>query len=192
LNLTSYIANKCFEYLLKYDANPENADSRSFITRKSCSTSHFISSPPWAVEPILYKKNCNGCGVCVSACEKNIIIVDKDGLAKVDFSKGSCSLCGVCAQTCPQEALSYAPDRPPWYLNASITAACLMNNKVLCSTCIEHCDKKAIVAQRIMSSRQAPRVLPGKCNGCGACFAACPVSAIAIEISPSKPNTGGD
>ncbi len=190
MNLTSYLANKCFAYLLKFDTNQENINSRPDIQQKSIHSSppNPLFPLPWSTPPKHFRKLCDGCGICAKACDNNIIIKDKAGYPMVDLSRGSCSFCGACAQKCPQDALQYDPVKPPWYLRAAITAACLMNNKVLCNTCIEHCDKKAISSQKTLHANQAPRVLPEKCDGCGACFRSCPVGAVIIEYpKPSQP-----
>ena len=183
MNLTSFLANKCFEYLLKSDPDKENSNSRGFPRQnlKQTNTLHFTSSPPWAVDVNLFNKLCDGCGECVSSCEKNIISLKKDGYPGVDFSKGACSFCGVCAQKCPQGALRYDPASPPWNIIASITGNCLMHNMVLCSTCIEECDKGAIARPMAIHKNGAPEILAEKCDGCGACLGSCPVGAIAFK-----------
>ena len=183
MNLTSFLANKCFEYLLKCGSDQENANPRTFIQQKSATVSapHFVLAPPWAVKAELFKKLCDGCGECLSHCEKNILILNKEGYPAVDFSRGSCSFCGACARNCPSDALRYDPLLPPWNLLAFITGRCLVHSRVLCSTCVEHCDKGAINLPKAIHQDQLPVVLAEKCNGCGACFSSCPVHAIAFE-----------
>jgi ferredoxin-type protein NapF len=183
LNLTSFLANKCFEYLLKCDSDEGSRNSRNFSWQKqnNTPTSHIIFFPPWAVDVKLFKKLCDGCGACVSSCENNILYIKKDGYPVVDFSKGACSFCGACAQNCPHGALYYDPVIPPWRLRASITGNCLMNNRVLCSTCFEQCDKGAITGPIVIHKDKVPEILAEKCDGCGACFGSCPVGAIAFK-----------
>jgi ferredoxin-type protein NapF len=100
----------------------------------------------------------------------------------VDFSRGACNFCGACAKICPRQALQFDPAVPPWYLSAIITADCLQNNKVLCGTCTEHCDKGAISFwEKNMPQNKALRVQSEKCNGCGACYHSCPINAITFK-----------
>lgn len=183
MNLTSFFANKCFEYLLKCDSNQEDGEPHSFQQQKTAQkfSSRFTFPPPWAVDVYLFKKLCDGCGECLSHCENNIIDFNEEGYPVVDFSKGPCSFCGVCAQNCPKGALHYRPDMLPWNIHVSIARNCLMNNRVICNTCVGQCDKEAIIFPKVTGKDQAPEVLAAKCNGCGACYRSCPAGAIVFQ-----------
>jgi ferredoxin-type protein NapF len=192
----SYLANKCFEYLLNSDS--EKDDKHHFISRQLASQSPsseicFIP-PPWAREIKLFKSICDGCGACSASCESKILLTDCDGYPHIDFTVGSCSFCGACAESCPKDALNYESSSPPWNLKAFITGACLADNNVLCRTCAEHCEEEAIIIPRTNGTISAPRILTDRCNGCGACYGPCPVKAIEIGESGSKRDfhTGGD
>lgn len=191
MNLTSYLANKCFAYLLNCDTNQGNKIFRPNIRQKSTSDSNFrfTFQLPWSVGPELFQNLCDRCGSCASACKNNIIAPDKQGYPQVDFSRGGCSFCGACAQICPKQALQFDPAVPPWHLNAIITTDCLLNNKVICNACTEHCDKGAISFRgTLIQQNKTLRVQPEKCNGCGACYRSCPVNAIAFKsLKPSQP-----
>lgn len=191
MNFTSYLANKCFAYLLNCDTNQDKNKFRPDIRQKSTSNNpfRFTFQLPWSVEPKLFQKLCDRCGSCASVCENSIIASDKQGYPLVDFSRGVCNFCGACAQICPQKALQFDPAVPPWYLSAIITEECLLNNNVLCSTCTEHCDKGAISFRgTLMQQNKVLRVQPEKCNGCGACYSSCPVNAIAFKnLKPAQP-----
>ena len=182
MNLTSFLANKCFEYFLKCDAEQETEQSCVQLQSSSQSShsSQFSIQPPWSPNSKTFRSLCDGCEDCISACENSILILNKNGYPQVDFSRGSCNFCGACAKICHQEALRYEPLFPPWDIHAYIGAGCLVNNNVICSTCIEHCDKEAIVIPRIIDKEKLPLVLTDSCDGCGACFNACPVHAIEI------------
>jgi ferredoxin-type protein NapF len=190
MNLTSYFANKCFEYLLKCDAEQE--EGKTFIqpqerTQSPC-TSITPIQPPWAKNSKTFQSFCDGCGNCVSACENRILVLNENGYPQVDFSKGSCSFCGACAESCTREALQNDTSNPPWNIYAHINSRCLINNMVICSTCVEQCDKEAIVLPKFVDRDKAPRVLTELCNGCGACFNSCPVHAIDILNRTIKSN----
>jgi ferredoxin-type protein NapF len=183
MNLTSLLANKCFEYLLKCNSNRENERPQDSSQQKTINkaSSRSIFTPPWTVETKLFRSLCDGCGECVSSCGNNIVILGEDGYPGVDFSLGPCNFCGLCAQSCPQGALCHNTDIAPWNLRVFITGTCLVNERVLCRSCADQCEKKAIVHPIAIIEDQAPQILSAKCNGCGACFASCPVGAIAFE-----------
>lgn len=184
MNLTSFLANKCFEYLLKCDA--EQDTGQSCVQLLPSPPAQLSILPPWSQNSKIFKSMCNGCGDCISACENSILILNKNGYPQVDFMRGSCNFCGACAKSCHQGALRYEPLSLPWDIYAYIGAGCLVNNNVVCSTCIEHCDKEAIVIPRIIDNEKLPQVLTDSCDGCGACFKACPVHAIEIFQKVSR------
>ena len=188
MNLTSFLANKCFEYLLKCDAEHETGQSSVQLlpSTQPSPSSQFSIQPPWSSNSKTFKSLCDGCGDCISACENSILILNKNSYPQVDFSRGSCNFCGACAESCPQEALKYEPSLPPWNIHAYIDAECLINNNVICSTCVEQCDKEAITIPRIIDNKILPHVLTDLCDGCGACFKACPVNAIEIRQKESR------
>ena len=188
MNLTSFLANKCFEYLLKCDAEHETGQScvQLLPSTQPSPSSQLSIQPPWSSNSKIFKSFCNGCGDCISACENSILILNKNGYPQVDFSRGSCNFCGACAEICPQEALKYEPSLPPWDIHAYIDAKCLIKNNVICSTCVEQCAKEAIVIPRIIDRDKEPRILTDSCDGCGACFGSCPVNAIEIRQSDNQ------
>jgi len=178
MNLTSFLANKCFEYLLRCDTASEGESGQSRVQKRS--SSQYSIQPPWSSSNEKFRLLCNGCENCISACKNNILILNSKGYPQVDFSLGSCSFCGACAVSCPREAFSYDPLFPPWNLHVKINSRCLTKNNVICRTCVEQCEKEAIEIPRIMDKDKSPRILADSCDGCGACFKACPVQAIEI------------
>ena len=188
MNLTSFLANKCFEYLLKCDAGDDAGQScvQLLSSEQPSLLSQFSIQPPWSCNSKVFESLCDGCGDCITACENSILILNKNGYPQVDFSQGPCNFCGACAKSCPQEALKYEPSLPPWNLHVQINSKCLTKNNVICSTCIEQCDKEAIVIPRIIDKEKLPWVLTDLCDGCGACLKVCPVHAIEIRPKVSK------
>lgn len=181
MNLTSFLANKCFEYLLNCDAEQEIKQSR--VRLPASPSSQFYIQPPWSLDSEKFQSLCNGCGDCIAACENSILVPNNNGYPQIDFSRGSCNFCGACAAICPQDALKYEPSLPPWDLHVQINSKCLTKNNVVCSTCVEQCERESIVMPGIIEQKKVPRVLNDSCNGCGACLGVCPVHA--IEISQS-------
>ncbi len=181
---TSYLANKCFAYLLSCDSEKDN--KHHLASRQITSQ---ISLPPWAHEPNFFKSICDGCGACLASCENKILIPDSDGYPQIDFSLGSCNFCGACAESCPNGAFNYEPSQSPWKLQAFITKDCLSHNNVLCRTCAEHCEEEAIIIPKKNGIISAPRILAESCTGCGACYSPCPAKAIEMSESGGQEKT---
>lgn len=72
-------------------------------------------------------------------------------------------------------------------IDLTITDRCsrLVSPKSTCTTCIEHCDAEALslVNKKIVIDEK-------KCNSCGACITACPVSAVKGNL-PQRTVKGG-
>jgi len=64
---------------------------------------------------------------------------------------------------------------------AVIGPACLALNSVVCRSCAEHCAPHAIHFRLAPGGIAVPLVRAERCDGCGACLAACPVSAIVLQ-----------
>jgi len=59
--------------------------------------------------PVVNKKKCNACGLCVIYCPPQCMVDDEDGehyKANLDYCKG----CGVCAKECPKGAIIMTPE----------------------------------------------------------------------------------
>lgn len=48
---------------------------------------------------------CKGCGLCVNACPKKVLSLDKRGKIQVDHPE-KCVACGICESTCPDFVIS--------------------------------------------------------------------------------------
>ena len=72
-------------------------------------------------------------------------------------------------------------DGDAWPVKAEIGAACIAFEKVVCRSCGDACEVRAIRFRLRAGGMAVPELDAEACTGCGACVAACPVSAIAME-----------
>jgi ferredoxin-type protein NapF len=124
---------------------------------------------------------CDGCGDCVSACPEKILISARGRYPKVDFAKGECTFCKACLDCCPTEALKESES--PWHYVAEIKPECLSKSGVMCRTCGDVCDSRAITFKFELGGVSVPELDLEKCTGCGACLALCPVGSIEMTSS---------
>jgi ferredoxin-type protein NapF len=137
--------------------------------------------PPWALPEADFVETCTRCGDCVRACPAAILRQAASGFPEVDFARGACTFCGACRTACTVGALArVTEDAVPWDLKAEISPSCFAQHGVLCSVCRERCEAHAITWQRAPGRAPIPRVDPGTCTGCGACYAPCPARAIRL------------
>ena len=147
--------------------------------------------PPWAVDEAKFTGRCDRCADCVDACEERVIRCGSGGFPEVDFSERGCTLCGACASACDGKALSGDPEQDrPWYLIAEIANACLANRGVVCRSCGEVCDERAIRFESRIGGAALPRLDADLCTGCGCCVAVCPAKAIDVKSLPAVPADG--
>ncbi len=154
---------------------------RNFIRAKKVTTPPAIRLP-WVADEEIFIRGCTQCGDCIDACEENIIIKGDGGYPEINFSAGECTFCQACVTTC-KEALFTSFDVIPWQLDIEIKANCLTNKQVHCQICQDSCESEAISFKYLHGSVPQPEISIVDCNGCGACVAVCPESA--IKLSPS-------
>ncbi len=138
--------------------------------------------PPWALAEVEFVECCNGCGDCITACPDQLIIAGRGKLPQMDFSRGGCDFCADCVTACRQGALLHDAEstRIPWKIKASIQSGCLSLNAVICRSCGEVCDERAIIFKLEIGGVARPLLDPDLCTGCGACFAVCPIQAVTL------------
>ena len=73
------------------------------------------------------------------------------------------------------------PRKKPWQAKASISDKCLAQQNVECRSCGDMCEPMAIQFQLRAGSVALPKIELDECNGCGACVAVCPTSAILVS-----------
>lgn len=134
--------------------------------------------PPWALEGDAFLAACTRCGDCLPVCPTKIIAIAA-GYPTVDFARGECTFCGACADACKPRALLKA-EAPPWRINAQIRTNCMAFANTVCRSCGDACAAAAIRFRPRLGGAAVPEVDAGKCTGCGACVAPCPVQAIAL------------
>ncbi len=166
-------------------------DRRAFLRRARGGGG--VLRPPWSVAPDHFPNLCTRCDECLTACPTHILERGDGGYPQVNFSRGECTFCGECVATCKPGALRRVEGHPPWRISVRISEACLVLNQVICRTCGEQCDARAIEFKAASRGMQMPHVTTELCTGCGACIAPCPVSAIrAVAHSPSASASGGN
>ncbi|EBJ2597201.1 ferredoxin-type protein NapF [Salmonella enterica] len=136
--------------------------------------------PPWARETTYFLAHCLRCDACIQACEADILQRGTGGYPSVDFKRGECSFCYACAQACT-ESLFLPRHTRAWDLIFTLTENCLARQSVECHRCQDSCEPMAITFRPTLSGIYQPQLDSQACNGCGACVAICPVSAIKAE-----------
>jgi ferredoxin-type protein NapF len=141
--------------------------------------------PPWSPEETLFVDSCTRCDECVKACPENILSQGRGGFPEVDFARGECTFCGECAAHCKDKVLSRNTNshEAPWLLKAHISERCLAHSGIVCFTCGEQCEVRAIQFSPRPGGVRVPEIEAGICTGCGACYKPCPVSAIDMFMS---------
>mgnify|MGYP002725874556 CR=1 FL=1 len=149
--------------------------------------------PPWAVEEALFLDLCARCDDCIRLCPEKIVNRGSGGFPVIQFQRGECTFCGDCLTACKEGALrKESVDQAPWNLIAVIGAGCLPHKGVVCHSCREACEPRAITLRLAPMGVGMPEI-GGDCTGCGACVQVCPARSIDIlkpapePISPRRP-----
>jgi ferredoxin-type protein NapF len=139
--------------------------------------------PPWALTEVDFVDRCNGCGDCISACPDALIVAGRGRLPRMEFARGGCDFCAACVDACKVGALRRDADSsvPPWRIKATIQPGCLSLNAVICRSCGEVCDERAIRFRLATGGVAIPLLDSDRCSGCGACFAVCPIRAVTLS-----------
>ena len=139
--------------------------------------------PPWAVAEQAFSETCDRCDKCIEACFSDVLKRGAGGFPEVNFSKAGCDFCGDCASACPTRAINKTDSNSetPWYQYASVKTSCLSENGVVCRSCGEACDVKAIRFKLVVGGSAMLEMDPAQCNGCGECISVCPVGAIEMK-----------
>lgn len=136
--------------------------------------------PPWALAEEEFIARCTRCSDCLSACPTGILEKGRGGFPRVNFAKGECTFCGDCVAACKPAALVRAEGAAPWRLAAQIGVTCLAHQGVVCRSCGDRCEVRAIRFRLARGGVARPELDGASCTGCGACVAVCPVGAISM------------
>ena len=143
--------------------------------------------PPWADAESEFLQRCERCDDCARSCPESIIRVGDGGYPVIDFDLGACTFCAECLTVCRGRALRGDPDcDPPWTLKAVIASTCLAEQGVVCRSCGEVCDERAIRFRLRVGGAAQPQLETELCTGCGRCVGVCPVRAVAIVAYGDK------
>lgn len=144
-----------------------------------------VLRPPWAQEEAAFQALCSRCGECIRVCPTRLLTVGGGGFPEAVFAPSrqtqGCTFCEQCLVSCKSGALSKTENRAPWALRAVINGDCLASRQVVCYTCSDACDVRAIRFQPLLGGMAIPLLDPDACNGCGACVSDCPTQAIHIQ-----------
>ncbi|MDO6446370.1 ferredoxin-type protein NapF [Colwellia sp. 1_MG-2023] len=143
---------------------------------------------PWVKSESSFTELCNQCGDCISVCETNIIKKDELGLPFVDFNTDECTFCGKCQEVCQQplfldKNIIESNQVQPWPGTITINQTCLAQNNIMCQSCQDVCDTRAILFSYKSSSIPEPSINLTDCNQCGACISTCPQQAITLNLA---------
>lgn len=136
--------------------------------------------PPWAIGENAFTATCSRCDACAKACPTGIIVRGDSGFPGIDFARGECTFCGDCAAACEPRALRREPGAA-WAIKAAISAACVAFKYIVCRSCGDACKAEALRFTSRTGGIVVPQLDAEACTGCGACYRACPVGAIAMR-----------
>jgi ferredoxin len=138
---------------------------------------------------------CTGCKLCQKRCPFSAIQYDRQG-RKCAVDPRLCYGCGVCRTTCKKGAIQLAPNNRivPWSRRSQSrvrfriqTRQCV--DATHCGQCLAACQHQ--VLGMVPNQSRAPGIFPGewqvkpvfptRCDGCGACVAACPEGSISTR-----------
>ncbi len=136
--------------------------------------------PPWLKNPATFTDACTRCGDCIARCDEGVLVAGDGGYPQLDFSWGECTFCGRCTEQCEQSLFDADRRSLPWTYHAFLSEACLPLSGVMCRSCEDACEPRAIRFPLAVGRVPAPAIDTDACTGCGACVAPCPVQAISL------------
>jgi len=170
-----------------------------YVTRTVGAKNSHPLRPPGALDESRFAGVCTRCGNCLRICPSGIIERDirQNGWANLftpvlSFDNDYCREdCIYCTEVCPSGALMHLSLKEKKGIQIGLPHVdmniCLLGDDRECSVCKRWCPYDAI--RYVFSETQytlVPKIDPKKCNGCGACEAACPTEPQkAIVVLPN-------
>ena len=111
---------------------------------------------------------------CVSECEENIL--EYENAPFINFNKGGCTYCEACFEHCEKDVLNDLNIQIKSIAKLS-TKSCIAWNGVVCNSCADVCDVRAIKFFGMFK----PTINLDTCTGCAMCVHICPSSAINMK-----------
>lgn len=135
--------------------------------------------PPWAKAEKQFIDSCSRCGDCIKVCPENIIAQGSGGFPVIDFRQGECTFCHQCVDICQEDVFN--KNTKPWHIVANIKDNCLSKIGVICQSCADVCDNRAIEFSLQVGGIPNINLSIDQCSGCGACVSICPKNAIIMK-----------
>ena len=142
-----------------------------------------VIRPPWSVNELSFTENCTRCFECASVCHSHIIIKGSGGFPEISFNRQGCDFCEACVRACPEDVLTIDPlnQQEAWQQTAEINKQCFSMRGIVCRSCGEICESRAIQFRPGIAGRSQVILNAAACNGCGECVHVCPAGAIKIS-----------
>ena len=139
--------------------------------------------PPWAIEESHFIEECTRCFQCAEACPSHLIVKGAGGFPVMSFIRQGCDYCEACVKVCPESALFQTKNNhsSPWYQLAVINEQCFANSGIVCRSCGEVCESRAIEFKLAVGGNSQVDINAATCDGCGECVHVCPAQAIKIQ-----------
>ncbi len=146
-------------------------------------TSATVVRPPWAVDEDSFIEDCTRCFSCAKACPSHLIVKGMGGYPELSFTRHGCDFCEACVRACPESVLHIEEGaiNIPWQQQAVISDACFSRRGIICRSCGEICESRAIRFKPSLGGRSQIEIEAASCTGCGECVHVCPAHAIEIE-----------
>ena len=150
--------------------------SLSTLFRPKASTQSASLRPPYAHDMALFSTLCATCveNPCIASCEENIIVLDNEKAPSLLFTQGGCTFCKECAFACPLGVLKVEEEPTIQAIFNIDTKQCMAWNSVICNSCADVCDAKAITFFGMLR----PLLDKERCTSCGFCYGICPSHAV--------------
>ena len=135
--------------------------------------------PPYFLDIENFAKSCVTCEdkSCKTVCEENIIIIDENGIPKLDFNNSGCTYCDECAIACEKNVLDVKYKQNIQCDIKIDTIKCLSWNGTMCFSCKDPCFDNAIDFLGMFK----PSINQYRCTSCGFCISVCPTNAILVN-----------